>query len=429
MEKRKFMELTKSKSKAEGRLVILLLGSAFFATVSVNYVISPILPAIGQTFDISVSRAALLVSTYALFYACFALLLGPISDYMERKVIMSLALLGFAVMTFLCGTARSFNQLLVFRAASGMAAATLQPATWAYLADYFPCEKRGTSIAWVMQAGSLALIMGLPLGGLIAQFLGWRWIFFLAALMGAVIAVIIVARLPSFGTHTGAGSHRHEGLLSTIRETYKSLIVHRATRSALLVSFLIWFGFFGQYTYVGALLEHQFGLDSVRIGLVTLAVGVGYILGGQLGGRLSDRIGRKKVILAGLGWLTLVLILLPNVNCLPFAAVGIFAMGFGFFFTYSTQVALISELIPRARGTAMSINYFFTYIGMTAGSAIGGLILAWSDFPFVGLMSAVSCVLAAVVVQSFVFKDQSGAMAAVSGGLRRGPPDADVRPS
>ena len=66
------MELTKSKGKAEGRLVILLLGSAFFSTVSVNYVISPVLPAIGQTFDISVSRAALLVSTYALFYACFA---------------------------------------------------------------------------------------------------------------------------------------------------------------------------------------------------------------------------------------------------------------------------------------------------------------------------------------------------------------------
>lgn len=390
----------------EDRLVIFLIGITSFTTVSVHYVISPTLPVIAQTFDISVSRAALLVSVYALFYACFALLLGPLSDCFHRKLVISSALLAFAVMTFLCGLVRSFNWLLVFRATAGAAAATLQPATWGYLGDYFPYEKRGTVVASVMQAGSLGLIVGVPLGGLVTQFLGWRWIFLFAALMAAVVAGLIIARLPVFSTGACAGQHkchRRNGFLPVIRETLRSLIAHTATRSALLVSFLIFFGFFGLYTYAGAFLKHQFGLDSAAIGFVTLTVGIGYVLGSQLGGRFSDRLGPRNIILAGLIWLALVLAVLPNVNRLPFAVVGVFAMGVGYVFTYSAQVTLMFELIPQARSTMMSVNYFFTYMGMVAGSAIGGLILAWSDFRSVGLMCAASFVLAAVVAYRSVF--------------------------
>jgi predicted MFS family arabinose efflux permease len=416
VEKQELIRFSGDRSQAEEWLVIFLVGCAFFATVSVNYVISPVLPTIAQAFDVSVSKAALLVSTYALFYACFAVLLGPTSDYIERKLMMTCSLSAFAVMTFLCGVARDFNWLLISRAGAGIAAAALQPATWAYLADYFPYERRGTATAWVMQAGSLALILGVPLGGLISQFLSWRWVFVLAALMAIVVAVTIVLKLPSLTADTKAGPNWHKGLLSAVGETFGSLISRRSSRAALLVSFLIWFGFFGQYTYVGALLRDRFGLDSARIGFATLAVGVGYILGGQLGGRLTDRIGPKKVILCGLGWLTLSLALLPNVSQPMLAVLAIFGMGFGFFFAYSAQITLITELIPRARSTMMSVNYFCTYIGLTAGSATGSLILVWSGFPGVGLMSAASCVLASIVVLVFVSTDRRATAAAASEG-------------
>lgn len=399
MERQEPAGSTKSACQARNGLVILLLAGVLFSIVSVHYVIPPVLPAIARTFDVSISRAAFLVSIYALSYACFSLLLGPSVDRFERKVIMCSALLAFAATTFLCGIAQDFQWLLIFRAAAGLAAAILQSTTWAYLVDYFPHDKRGTAAAWTLQAGALALIMGVPLGGLITQFLSWRWIFFLAALLGSAIAVAIGAKLPSCGTHTRAELHNCKGPLSTKRPTLGSLIARGPARSALLVCFLTWFGFYGLYTYLGAFLRQQFGLNSAQTGFMTLSVGLGYTLGSQLGGRLSDRLGRRRVILAGLGWLALVLAIVPNVRHLPFAIAGIFAMGCGFFFIHSAQVPLISELIPRARATAMSMNYFFAHVGMMAGSASGGLVLAWSGLPSVGLMSAVACVLAAVVAQ------------------------------
>jgi predicted MFS family arabinose efflux permease len=389
-------------------IVILLLGSAFFAAVSVNYVISPVLPAIAKSFEITVSRAGVLVSAYALTYAISALLFGPLSDQLGRKRMMYTALLIFAVMTFLCGVVQKFAWLALFRALAGVAAAMLQPATWGYLGDYFAYERRGTAAAWVMQAGSIAVILGVPLGGLIALYLDWHGIFIVASILALVIAALVIILLPSIN---GGGniklSQIGHAFLPAMRSTFRALASNRVIRAALLVSFLIWFGFQGFYTYVGAFLDEQFELDTALISFVTLTLGIGYILGGQAGGRLSDRLGRKVVVLSGLGFLSIVLAILPRLDYLPWVILGIFAMGFGFFFTYSAQVTLMTELLPMARSTTMSVNYFFTYIGLTAGSAIGGLILISSDFSWLGVMAASACVLAGILAYRIVFADST----------------------
>jgi predicted MFS family arabinose efflux permease len=388
-------------------MVIFLLASAFFVAVSVNYVISPVLPVIARTFGISISAAGSLVAIYSICYAFSALALGPTSDHFGRKPMIVSALVVFAAMTVLCGVVRGFALLLVCRALAGVAAATMQPATWSYLGDFFPYERRGKAAGWVMQAGSLALIGGVPLGSIVAQFLGWRWIFIGAGLLGIAVAFVLMVRLPPLWSRDASDDGRLDlrGLIQEGRQAFGSLVSTSRARSALVVSFLVWFGFFGLYTYIGAFLEERLDLNTARVGLVTLTVGIGYVLGGQMGGRLSDRLGRKTVILAGLIWLAIVLAAIPQVRALPVAVAGILTMGFGFFFTYTAQVTLMTELLPEARGTTMSVNYFVTYVGVTAGSAIGGFVLARSGYALVGAVSAAACIMALFVAARFVFAE------------------------
>jgi predicted MFS family arabinose efflux permease len=284
----------------------------------------------------------------------------------------------------------------------------LQPTTWGYLGDYFSYERRGATTGWVMQAGSAALILGVPLGGLVAHYFNWRSIFTIASLLTILIAVIVLAFLPYVGGKRDDRLIENlRSLPAAIKDVYGRLVINKRIRGALYVSSLMWFGFHGLYTYLGAFLDRQFDLDTTRISLTMIGMGIGYILGGQVGGRLSDRIGRKVVVLSGMTFFAAVLSILTNLKTLSHVVIGIFAMGFGFFFTYSAHVTLLTELDPKARSTIMAANYFFAYIGLTAGSAIGGVILTTFDFPFLGLMTALAYALAGVVAFRYVFAEPS----------------------
>jgi hypothetical protein len=153
------------------------------------------------------------------------------------------------------------------------------------------------------------------------------------ATAAAVACLMIVATLPSDYTDTRAGAREsiRKGFLSVMRETYGLISASRITRWALLGSFLVWFAFFSLYTSLEALLKQQFRLSNAGVGFVALTTGIGYILGGQLEGRLSDRVARRTVMLAGLGLSAVASVMLADVSELRFAVLGVLAVGFWLF--------------------------------------------------------------------------------------------------
>ena len=390
--------------------VIPLLGAAFGSVVTLNYAIPAILPAIADDFGIGIEAAGSVVSIYGLWYALCALLLGPASDHFGRKRVMVVSLAAVGIACLLCGQSFSFPFLLLARSLGGLVAAILQPATWAYVGDYFPRSRRGSGSAWVVNAASLSMIVGLLGAGLLTEHLSWRWVFNGTAVVAFVTCLSVLARLPRIGPSRTQPWKEFSArrFVSTVGQDLGGLMRETRARSALLVSFTIWFAYFGVYTYWGAFLNQQFGLGSGRIGFVTVTVAVGYIIGSQLGGRLSDRIGRGKVIRAGLVVLGGLLAFLPWIGTLTVAVVGTLVLAAGFHFTYSAQLALASELVPKARSTAMSINYFFTYLGMMSGSAVAGLVLGQFGYRAVGLTSACACWGAAVLVHWLVRRPVTG---------------------
>jgi MFS transporter, DHA1 family, inner membrane transport protein len=373
-------------------LAILMASGTFFSIVVMNYIIAPILPTLAGQFGIGVGQAGLLVTVYSVLFAFAALLLGSLGDRFGTRRVIVVALVIFALTTLLTGLATSFTAMVALRGVAGLAAAAVMPANWSLLARSIPYARRGRATGWVMQAGTLALLGGVPLGGLLAETLGWRAIFVWIGGMALAIVAAVHAWLPA------DAARAPDAASATLLGGLRRLLARRDARMALAVSLLTWLAMFGLYTYSGAFLAERFAMSPAAIGRTTLALGIGYAIGGQVGGRLGDRLGRGPIIVGGLLIIAAIGLLLPQAASVWAATLLLATLGFGFFFSYSAQLPLISELLPEARSTGMAANYFATYVGAALGAKIGGSIVGWLGFSAVGWVTAGAALLAVVLV-------------------------------
>ena len=96
-----------------------------------TFLISPLLPTLFNLYHVSTDISGLMVSAYALGYAIFAFIAGPISDNLNRKKVMLYGLIAFTISTFLCGIASSFWMMCGMRLIAGISAAFVTPQVWA----------------------------------------------------------------------------------------------------------------------------------------------------------------------------------------------------------------------------------------------------------------------------------------------------------
>jgi len=166
--------------------ILVALWMMTFASTSQVLIISPILPRISEELAVREELLGTLIGAYGLMAGVFALVAGPVSDRIGRRRVL---LVGTGWMAFALaahGIANSYASLLAVRAASGAAGGILGGAAVAYVGDWFPYERRGWANGVVMSGFALGQVVGIPLGAVLAQRLGFRWPFLAFALFMAV---------------------------------------------------------------------------------------------------------------------------------------------------------------------------------------------------------------------------------------------------
>ncbi|NNE71409.1 MAG: MFS transporter, partial [Rhodothermales bacterium] len=172
-------------------LVLFGLWLMVFSSSSQVIIISPILPRIGEALMVSEAKLGWLITSYAVFLSVFALIIGPISDRVGRRVVLLAGCGSMAVALLLHAVADSFTSLLVVRAAAGAAGGMLSGGAVSYVGDYFPYERRGWANGWVMSGIAVGQIVGIPIGTLLAEGFGFRAAFLMfAATMGAATVLM-----------------------------------------------------------------------------------------------------------------------------------------------------------------------------------------------------------------------------------------------
>lgn len=149
------------------------------ALIALDYAIVYVaLPTLAHQLSLSASEMQWVVSLYGLSFAALLLMGGSLCDKLGARRVFSLGMLGFLLASALGGLASEGSLLLVARGGQGLAAAMLQPAVMALLAQRFHGESHNRALAIWSAIGTLGLISGVMLGGVLTA-ISWRTIFFI----------------------------------------------------------------------------------------------------------------------------------------------------------------------------------------------------------------------------------------------------------
>ena len=126
--------------------VALVLFGVLFLGVSDTQLVAPLLPLIARDLQITPGSAGMIVTTYSLAAAAFALVIGPTSDRVGRKKVLTFGLACFATASLLTYYITSFTALLIVRMLTGLSAGTLSTCSLSYAADHYPYKQRGRAM-------------------------------------------------------------------------------------------------------------------------------------------------------------------------------------------------------------------------------------------------------------------------------------------
>ena len=364
---------------ALGREIKVLVAAAFLIAIGFG-IVAPVLPQFAQSFDVSVTAAAVVVSVFAFTRLIFAPLSGWLVERVGERRTYILGILIVAASSAACAFAQNYWQLLVYRGLGGIGSTMFTVAAMGLLIRLAPPQARGRISSLYSGSFLLGNIAGPAAGGLLAG-LGLQLPFLVYAGALVLVAILVAAMLPAVKAvpahlRTG-GANRPEAL--PLR-TALALPAYRAVLTS---------GFANGWSAIGirmalvplfATVGLGAGPEVAGISLAVFALGTGFAL--TFSGKLADTWGRKPMILAGLA-----------VNGIAMGALGFTGNEFWFF-----AISAIAGMGSGLMGPAQQA----TVADVIGNERSGGKVLATfqmsSDFGTI-----IGPIAAGVLVDAFSF--------------------------
>ena len=372
---------------------MLWLALGAFAIGTETFMIAGILPVISGDLDVSVATAGYLVTAFALAYAVGSPVMATITAGLPRRVVLITAMVVFGLANLVAAAAPDFGALLASRILLALAAATFMPAASAYAAAMAAPEHRGRALAVVYAGMTVAMILGVPAGTLLANQFDWRAPFIGVAGLAALAVTGIALALRDCPGMAAVGL-RQRLAVARRRDILSVLLLTTATLA----------GAFSINTYFGAFLQSILGVSPNGIALFFLLIGSCGAIGNFVGGYAADHWDRTRYLTAGLLVLAVTSAALPIMAGFPrpTALVGIglatvLSGLFGWSILTVQQVRLVS-IEPALAPIALSLNSSAIYLGSALGSVSGAIMVDISSVREVGWVGAMWSAIALLVL-------------------------------
>ncbi|MDP9911665.1 putative MFS family arabinose efflux permease [Variovorax boronicumulans] len=382
-----------------------------FAIGTESFMVAGLLPVLAADLQVSAARAGQLVLLFALSYAIGSPLMAALLARFGRRPLLIASLATFAGLTAAASMAHGIAQLALARVALGLVAGVFLPTASAVAAAMVSPALRGRALAIVTGGGTVAVALGVPLGAWIAGWGGWRTAYLLIAAVAALATWGLFVGLPRTLAQAPTDAAPRTSAFAVAREP--------GVAPALLATVLWATGGFSFYTYIALFLGHTLGFGAEGVGAVFFAIGVAAALGTATGGWATDRFGADRMargfalaLVVIMGGLSFAAQMLPRGLALPLI-VGLSALwGFAGWGFGPAQAVRLIRLAPERAPMTLSLNASAVYLGIAAGSGLGGATIAWFGVSAVGWVGAAAQLAGLVLLWRAARRARSAAPAA-----------------
>lgn len=359
------------------RTLALLFGGAFVMG-SAELLIVGVLDLVAVDLSVSVSSAGTLVTGYALGLAIGGPVLTALTIRLNRRTVLCGALVLAGVCNLIAALSGGYELTLVARTLTGALAGLFDATAFAVGIAVVSAERAGRAIAVVISGVAVSAAVGVPLGTLLGQTVGWRGSYLAVVVLIAVTLIATVALVPSVPSTGG-------GVGGQARYAFAPRVL-----AVLVLCALVFGSTFAALTYIVPFLQDVTGISGALVSVFLLAYGVATAAGSFGGGRFADRNAERTLVVAAIGTAgsLAALYLLgssPVLVGLLLVALGACAMGAG----PSLQYRVVALAGPGGE-LAQSLPASAINLGIAFGSLAGGVA--------VGAFTASAAVLTGLVI-------------------------------
>ncbi len=355
--------------------IIAILSFIQFSVILDFMVLSPLGRILMPTLNISTSQFGLVVSAYAFSAGASGILAAGFADKFDRKKLLLFFYIGFLVGTVLCALAGDYYFLLAARIITGIFGGVIGSIGLAIVTDLFKLEVRGRVMGFTQMAFAASQVLGIPIGWELANRYNWHLPFWMIAAIGTVVGFLIIRYMKSIDEHLK---------LKTEKNAFKHLVKTISTADylkALVCTAFLATGGFMLMPFGSTFSTFNLGLTTSQITIAYVATGIFSIGFGPLLGKLSDKIGKFKIFIAGTILGAIMVGIYTNLDVTPlWICIALNILLFlGITARMISSTALVSAIPdPTDRGAFMAINSSVQQVSGGIASFFAGIIVIQS---------------------------------------------------
>ena len=336
---------------------LLALAMTSFITLLTEIMPAGLLSSIANGLSVSESLAGQFITAYSVGALVAAIPVTVLTQGMRRRPLLLFSIFGFAVVNLITALSRDFSLSLITRFIAGVFGGLVWSLMAGYAVRMSPSHLSGRAIAISGGGGTVALVLGVPLGTLLGRYIGWQAAFGLMSVVALLLTVWVLAIVPDF-----AGQSEDQ------RRSLAHVLQKGGIRAVLFVVFTYVGAHNMLYIYIEPLIQPS-GLAS-NVDVVLFTFGLGSISGVWLAGTLVDRRLRFLAVasIVVFAVASLLLGLWGSSAPMVYLAVAIWGLAVGGFATI-TQTAL-----SRLSGESVDVAQSFYTTGWNLAVATGGLV-------------------------------------------------------